>query len=111
MRAQASSIGCSREECAYGDACRLANVVNSVKLVLDQSLLSFEYKLGRGPKGRLAEGMSFSKGQFATIFNDVPIPSIRDPAILKTGLGPSDASVVSAGLQPSHQSGQECKQQ
>jgi hypothetical protein len=80
-----------------------------------QSLVGFEYTLGRGPRFRSAEGMSFSKDQFVEIFNGSPhpIPSIRDPAILTPCLGPTVASVsnVPAVMPPLHQSGQECKQQ
>jgi len=95
--------GFSDTQLAYGDACRLSNVVNCVKDLLDRSLFGFEKTLGRGPRSRGAEGKPVSKEQFVALFNGSFTP----------GVGPSDASVSksSVALQPPQVSGHECKQQ
>lgn len=95
--------GFSDNDLAYGDACRLANVVNVVKDLLDRSLFGFEQTLGRGPSGKGAAGKPISKKQFVSFFN----------GSFTSGVGPTVASVsnVSAALRPSHASGHECRQQ
>ena len=53
--------GFSDNAVAYGDACRLANVVNVVKDSLDRSLFGFEQMPGRGPSSRGTEGKPIRK--------------------------------------------------